>query len=104
MARTAHDQDPFPRPCACLPAPLKLAREKAPKGPSLTDAFQPRSDFLRTMQERGFVHQCSDLTGLDDKARSGALAGYIGFDCTAPSLHVGNLVGIMMRRAASRSR
>jgi tyrosyl-tRNA synthetase len=48
------------------------------------------------MQEREFVHQCSDLQGLDDKARSGALAGYIGFDCTAPSLHVGNLVGIMM--------
>jgi tyrosyl-tRNA synthetase len=62
----------------------------------LTDAFHPRSDFLRTMQERGFVHQCSDLQGLDHKARSGTLAGYIGFDCTAPSLHVGNLVGIMM--------
>ena len=42
------------------------------------------------------MHQCSDLAGLDDKARSGTLAGYIGFDCTAPSLHVGNLVGIMM--------
>ena len=62
----------------------------------MTDAFKPRSDFLRVMQERGFVHQCSDFAGLDDKARSGALAGYIGFDCTAPSLHVGNLVGIMM--------
>ena len=62
----------------------------------MTDAFHPRSDFLRTMQERGFVHQCSDLQGLDEKARSGTLAGYIGFDCTAPSLHVGNLVGIMM--------
>jgi tyrosyl-tRNA synthetase len=62
----------------------------------LTDAFKPRSEFLRVMQERGFVHQCSDFAGLDDKARSGALAGYIGFDCTAPSLHVGNLVGIMM--------
>ena len=42
------------------------------------------------------MHQCSDLPGLDDKARSGALAGYIGFDCTAPSLHVGSLVQIMM--------
>jgi tyrosyl-tRNA synthetase len=62
----------------------------------LTDAFHPRSDFLRAMRERGFVHQCSDLAGLDYKARSGSLAGYIGFDCTAPSLHVGNLVGIMM--------
>ena len=62
----------------------------------MTAAFQPRSDFLRVMQERGFVHQCSDLSGLDDKTRSGTLAGYIGFDCTAPSLHVGNLVSIMM--------
>jgi len=62
----------------------------------LTDAFRPRSEFLRTMRERGFLHQCSDLHGLDDTARSGTVAGYIGFDCTAPSLHVGNLVGIMM--------
>jgi tyrosyl-tRNA synthetase len=62
----------------------------------VTDAFQPRSDFLRVMQERGFIHQCSDLPGLDEKARSVSLAGYIGYDCTAPSLHVGNLVSIMM--------
>src|SRR5271165_4604238 len=48
------------------------------------------------MQERGYIHQCSDPQGLDDKARSGSLAGYIGFDCTAPSLHVGSLVQIMM--------
>ena len=62
----------------------------------MTQTLQPRSDFLRVMQERGFIHQCSDLLGLDDKARSGTLAGYIGFDCTAPSLHVGSLVQIMM--------
>ena len=62
----------------------------------MTDAFQPQSDFLRVMQERGYVHQCSDLAGLDDKARSGDLVAYIGFDCTAPSLHVGSLVQIMM--------
>src|SRR6478672_13723446 len=48
------------------------------------------------MQERGFVHQCSDFAGLDDKARLGSLVAYIGFDCTAPSLHVGSLVQIMM--------
>ena len=48
------------------------------------------------MQERGFIHQCSDFAGLDDKARSGSLVAYIGFDCTAPSLHVGSLVQIMM--------
>jgi tyrosyl-tRNA synthetase len=62
----------------------------------LTDVFQPRSDFLRTLQERGFIHQCSDLAGLDEKARSGSLVAYIGFDCTAPSLHVGSLLQIMM--------
>jgi tyrosyl-tRNA synthetase len=62
----------------------------------LTDAFEPRSDFLQVMRERGFIHQCSDLRGLDDKARSGSLVGYIGFDATAPSLHVGSLVQIMM--------
>jgi tyrosyl-tRNA synthetase len=62
----------------------------------LTDVFQPRSDFLRVMQGRGFVHQCSDFAGLDEKARSGSLVAYIGFDCTAASLHVGSLVQIMM--------
>ena len=62
----------------------------------MSDAFQPQSDFLRVMQERGYVHQCSDLQGLDDKARSGDLVAYIGFDCTAASLHVGSLVQIMM--------
>jgi tyrosyl-tRNA synthetase len=62
----------------------------------LTDAFQPRSDFLATLQERGFIHQCSDFAGLDEKARSGSLIAYVGYDCTAPSLHIGNLVSIMM--------
>ncbi|HEX3183034.1 MAG TPA: tyrosine--tRNA ligase [Beijerinckiaceae bacterium] len=58
--------------------------------------FQPQSDFMRVMIERGYLHQCSDLEGLDAKARAGTLVGYIGFDCTAPSLHVGSLLPIMM--------
>jgi tyrosyl-tRNA synthetase len=62
----------------------------------LSDAFHPRSDFLATLQARGFVHQCSDFPGLDQKVRDGSLVAYIGFDCTAPSLHVGNLLQIMM--------
>ena len=62
----------------------------------MTDDFTPRSEFLRVLRERGFIHQCSDYAGLDEKARSGALVAYIGFDCTAPSLHVGSLVQIMM--------
>jgi tyrosyl-tRNA synthetase len=62
----------------------------------LTDAFHPRSDFLAILQARGFIHQGSDLAGLDEKALSGSLVAYIGFDCTAPSLHVGSLVQIML--------
>jgi tyrosyl-tRNA synthetase len=58
--------------------------------------FQPKSDFMRVMIERGYLHQCSDFHGLDAKARSGELIAYIGFDCTAPSLHVGSLLVIMM--------
>jgi tyrosyl-tRNA synthetase len=57
-----------------------------------------RSDFLRTLDERGFIHQCSDPAGLDARAAAGRLTAYIGFDCTAPSLHVGSLVQIMMLR------
>jgi tyrosyl-tRNA synthetase len=55
-----------------------------------------RSDFLRVLTERGFVHQCTDLEGLDALAAKGRIVAYDGFDCTAPSLHIGNLVGIMM--------
>ena len=60
--------------------------------------FQPRSEFLRTLQERGYIHQCSDLAGVDEKAAAGELIAYIGFDCTAASLHIGSLVQIMMLR------
>lgn len=55
-----------------------------------------RSDFLQVMQERGFIHQMSDADGLDAALLEGPMACYIGFDCTAKSLHVGNLVQIMM--------
>jgi tyrosyl-tRNA synthetase len=58
----------------------------------------PRSDFLRTLQDRGFIHQCTDLAALDARALEGRLAAYIGFDATADSLHVGSLVQIMMLR------
>lgn len=62
----------------------------------MADGFSPRSEFLRTLMARGFIHQCSDFPGLDEKALAGGLAAYIGFDCTAPSLHVGSLLPIMM--------
>jgi tyrosyl-tRNA synthetase len=57
-----------------------------------------RSDFVRTIVERGYLHQCTDLDALDALAADGTLVAYIGFDCTAPSLHVGSLVSIMLLR------
>ncbi len=55
-----------------------------------------KSDFLNILSERGFLHQCSDLEGLDKKLTEGVQSAYIGFDATAKSLHVGNLTGVMM--------
>ena len=64
----------------------------------MQSAFKPQSDFLQTLTERGYIHQCSDFAGVDAKAKSGELIAYIGFDCTASSLHIGSLVQIMMLR------
>ena len=58
----------------------------------------PRSDFVRTLQERGFIHQCTDLDGLDSLAADSMVTAYVGYDATADSLHVGHLVSIMMLR------
>ena len=55
-----------------------------------------RSDFINTLTARGFVHQMSDTEALDNALMDGVITGYIGFDCTAPSLHVGSLVQIML--------
>ena len=57
-----------------------------------------QSDFIRVVQDRGFMHQCTDLDALDTLAGKPPLTGYIGFDCTAPSLHAGSLVSIMLLR------
>jgi tyrosyl-tRNA synthetase len=56
----------------------------------------PRSEFLTALTERGFIHQCTDIDGLDALCAEGPIRAYIGFDCTADSLHVGSLVQIMM--------
>ncbi len=64
----------------------------------MTAAFKPRSDLVRVLMERGHVYQATDLEGLDAAALKGPIAGYIGFDATAPSLHVGSLVQIMTLR------
>ena len=57
-----------------------------------------KSDFLNQAVERGFVHQCTDIDTLDTQAKAGIVTAYIGFDCTAPSLHAGSLVSIMLLR------
>src|SRR3990167_480924 len=57
-----------------------------------------KSRFLRTMQERGYIHQITHPVELDEAAAQGTITAYIGFDATAPSLHVGHLIQIMMLR------
>src|SRR5260370_23256159 len=57
-----------------------------------------RSPFIEAMQSRGFMHQCTDLEALDAAASAGPIVAYVGYDCTADSLHVGNLVSVMMLR------
>ena len=57
---------------------------------------QYKSEFLNTLTERGYIHQCSDFGGLDALAAANKAVAYIGFDCTASSLHVGSLVQIML--------
>ena len=55
-----------------------------------------KSDFLNTLRERGFIHQCSDFEGLDALAAKGEATAYVGYDCTARSLHIGNYLTMMM--------
>ncbi len=64
---------------------------------------KPKSELLQTFIERGYLHQCTDMPGLDKLARTEAIVGYIGFDCTADSLHVGSLIPIMLLRHLQRA-
>ena len=57
-----------------------------------------KSDFMQVLHERGYVHQCTDAAALDERAAAGIVTAYIGFDCTADSLHVGSLLQIMLLR------
>ena len=61
------------------------------------------SEFIQGVEERGFLHQCTDLDGLDALAAASPITAYIGFDCTAPSLHAGSLVSIMLLRLFQRA-
>ncbi|WP_026757357.1 tyrosine--tRNA ligase [Sediminimonas qiaohouensis] len=60
--------------------------------------YHPKSDFMSVMIERGFMADCTDYQGLDEALSAGVVPGYIGFDATAKSLHVGSLIQIMMLR------
>ncbi|MCH2250862.1 MAG: tyrosine--tRNA ligase [Cognatishimia sp.] len=60
--------------------------------------YHPKSDFIAVMMERGFLADCTDYQGLDEALIKGVVPGYIGFDATAKSLHVGSLIQIMMLR------
>jgi len=62
-----------------------------------------KSDFLRALSERGFIHQITDAAGLDARAQSSVITAYIGFDATADSLHIGSLVQIMLLRHLQRT-
>src|SRR3954465_14417315 len=57
-----------------------------------------KSDFLNVLASRGFIHQLSDAAGLDARAAAGPITSYVGFDTTAPSLHIGNLLQLLTLR------
>ena len=60
--------------------------------------YHPKSDFLTAILPRGFLADCTDLQGLDEALLTGGVPAYIGYDATAPSLHVGHLLNIMLLR------
>jgi len=78
------------------PAMLKPG-QPTPESPRMSDA-PFKSEFLKTMQARGFIHQITHPAELDAACLAGPVRAYIGFDATAPSLHVGSLIQIMMLR------
>src|SRR6185312_16191492 len=96
MARITLLMDPFP--CMVPPlcrTPLAATQMSSRRKPRIAMTTL-KSDFLKIMTERGFTHQCSDPEGLDKLAAEGRVVAYVGYDCTAPSLHVGSLLSIMM--------
>ena len=95
-------------PFNCAIPPIVLHEPRASAGPrrhktTLHGMPTVKTEFLDTVTQRGFVHQCTDLAGLDERMARGPVTAYIGFDCTAPSLHVGSLVPIMLLRHLQRT-
>ena len=87
-----------PSMSSCYTPPPLLAKPCI----TMTDAvFQ--SDFLQTLQARGYIHQITHPAELDAAAKAGIVVGYVGFDATAKSLHVGNLISVMMLRRLQKA-
>src|SRR5436190_8508102 len=82
---------PLIRPSACR----SFVLDEPAMSPNASAA---RSAFLTVAAERGFIHQCTDLAALDARLAAGPVTAYIGYDCTADSLHIGNLMSIMLLR------
>ena len=78
------------------PPPIWHRAGNSPKPPGIMSQYQ--SDLLRLLADRGYIHQVTDAAALDALATKQVVPGYIGFDPTAPSLHVGSLVQIMLLR------
>jgi len=78
-------------------APVLEPGHAIPESVPMSDA-PFKSEFLTTMRDRGYIHQITHPEELDEAASKGVISGYIGYDATAPSLHVGNLITIMMLR------
>src|SRR5487761_470266 len=95
-----------PSAAACGAGEGSGREDGGPPGPAMLDdgaMSTPRSAFLATALARGYVHQCTDLEALDARLCEGRLAAYVGYDCTADSLHVGSLVSIMLLRLLQKS-
>ncbi|MBO9709453.1 MAG: tyrosine--tRNA ligase [Caulobacter sp.] len=90
------------KPSPNTPSPVLDARTSEPRSEpesrSMSAAQSFKSGFLQTLQARGYIHQITHPEELDAAAAAGPITAYIGFDATAPSLHVGSLIQIMMLR------
>src|SRR6266568_1343660 len=88
-----------------LSSEVPLISPSAGRGFVLDEAAMSkvRSAFLAAATERGYIHQCTDLEALDARLGAGAVTAYVGYDCTADSLHIGSLLGIMLLRLFQQS-
>ena len=92
-------------PVTPAPPPRRAALSAHAPPTSLRNPMSTyKSDFLNVLADRGFIHQVSEPEALDALARKSTITGYIGFDCTAPSLHIGSLLPIMLLVLAAADR